>query len=190
MLSAATLRSLGLSQEHFMTLKTLAVALLLGASVTLAQAPAHAQTDPAAAADKPLTVADLANLRAELQSSKKQLTASLLVLTDAEATRFWPIYDRYAAETAAIRDGQATLVAEYVNTFGKYDDKTAADFIARWIDIDAKTTALRARYVPIVGKALPGVKAASFFQIDRRISMAVDLKVASAMPLVQSQAEK
>jgi hypothetical protein len=175
-----------------MNLRILAVTLLLSAGATLA--PAHAQTSapdaPLAVPDRPVTAADLADLRAELQSSKKQLIASLLVLSDAEATRFWPIYDRYAAETAAIRDGQATLVAEYVNTFGKYDDKTAADFIARWIDIDAKTTALRARYVPLVGKVLPGVKAASFFQIDRRISMAVDLKVASAMPLVQSQAEK
>ncbi len=173
-----------------MSLKTLAVALLLGASATLAQAPAHAQTTPAAAAEKPVTAADLADLRAELSSSKKQLTASTLALTDAEATRFWPVYDQYAAEVAKVRDSQATLVAEYVNKFGKYDDKAAADFIARWLDVDARTTALRAKYLPIVGKVLPGVKAASFFQIDRRISMAVDLKVASMMPLVQSQADQ
>jgi len=172
-----------------MTLKAIAVALLLGASAPPVWA--NAQTEAAVAApDKPVTAADLADLRAELQSSKKQLTASLLTLTDAEATRFWPVYDRYAAEAAAIRNGQATLVAEYVNTFGKYDDKAAADFIARWVDIDAKTNALRARYVPIVGKVLPGVKAASFFQIDRRISMAVDLKVASAMPVLQTQTLK
>jgi hypothetical protein len=44
--------------------------------------------------------------------------------------------------------------------------------------------------VPIVGTVLPGVKAATFFQIDRRISMAVDLKVASMLPILQSQVPK
>jgi hypothetical protein len=174
-----------------MSLKTLAVALLLSASVTLAQAPALAQTpDPAAAPDKPLTAADFEGLRAELRSSMKQATAATLTLSDAEATRFWPVYDQYTAELSKVRDGQAVLVAEYINTYGKYDDKAATSFITRWLDIDVKTTAVRAKYVPIVGKALPGVKAATFFQIDRRLNMAVDLKVASELPILQLQSQK
>lgn len=172
-----------------MSLKTIAVALLLSAPFTLA--PAHAQKPaPAtsvATTEKPLTAADLEDLRTELRSSKKQLTAATLKLTDAEATRFWPVYDQYAAEVAGIRNSQSVLVAEYVNNFGKYNDQSATDFITRWLDLDVKTTALRAKYVPIVGKVLPGIKAGSFFQIDRRISMAVDLKIASMLPLLQSQ---
>jgi hypothetical protein len=170
-----------------MNLKIIAVTLLLSAGAAALPAHAQAPVAPVAPADKPLTAADLDELRAELKSSKKQITAATLTLTDAEATRFWPIYDRYATELTGIKNGQYALIAEYANTFGKYDDKTASDYIARWLDIDVKTTALRARYVPIVGKALPGLKAATFFQIDRRISMAVDLKVASMLPILQSQ---
>ena len=172
-----------------MNLKTVAVALVLAVML----APAHAQapsTASVAAADKPITAADLEDLRTELRSSKKQLTAATLKLTDAEATKFWPVYDQYAAEVAGVRNSQAALVAEYANTYGKYNDKTATDFIARWLDLDAKTTALRAKYVPIVGKVLPGVKASTFFQIDRRISMAIDLKIASELPILQSQVPK
>jgi hypothetical protein len=44
--------------------------------------------------------------------------------------------------------------------------------------------------VPIVGAVLPGVKATTFFQIDRRLSMAIDLKVASLLPILQSQVPK
>ncbi|KQY35842.1 hypothetical protein ASD21_00695 [Caulobacter sp. Root1455] len=174
-----------------MTLKTLAVVLLLGAGATLAQAPAHAQTAaptaPMAAPDKPLTAADLEGLRAELRSSKKQVTAATLTLTDAEATRFWPVYDQYAKELTVIKNNQYELIAEYVNTYGKYDDKGAANFIARWLDLDVKTTALRAKYVPIVGKVLPGIKAATFFQIDRRLALAIDLRIASSLPILQLQ---
>jgi hypothetical protein len=41
--------------------------------------------------------------------------------------------------------------------------------------------------VPIVNKVLPGTKAASFFQIDRRLSGLIDLQLASQIPLVQEQ---
>jgi hypothetical protein len=174
-----------------MKFKIVAVSLLLGSSAMLA--PAYAQqtaSTTVATSDKPITPADLENLRTELRSSKKQLTAATLKLTDAEATKFWPVYDQYAAEVAGVRNSQATLVAEYANTYGKYNDKSATDFITRWLDLDARTTALRSKYVPIVGKVLPGAKAATFFQIDRRISMAIDLKIASELPLLQSQVPK
>jgi len=171
--------------------------LLLGAALTPALAPAlgpaFAQVQKAAEAipepTKPMTAADLESLRAELRSSKKQFTASTLKLTDAEATRFWPVYDQYIAELTVINDSRYGLIAEYAGRFGRYDDKAASDFITRWLDVDVKTAALRAKYVPIVGKVLPGVKAATFFQIDRRISMAIDLKVATMLPVLQTQSQ-
>jgi D-alanyl-D-alanine carboxypeptidase len=175
-----------------MIIRTAAATLLLGASFALS--PAYAQstssTTTAQQPDKPMTAADLDALRADLRSSKKQAVASNLTLTDAEATKFWPIYDQYSAELAKINDGQATLIAEYVNNYGKYDDKGAIDFINRWLDLDVKTSALRAKYVPIVAKVLPGIKAATFFQIDRRLSKVLDLQIASKLPLLQYQTAK
>lgn len=175
-----------------MNFRTLAVTLLLGASLAQVPALAHAQSQAApaeamATPDKPLTTADLESLREELRSSRKQIMAATLTLTDAEATRFWPVYDRYAAERTAIKDEQYKLLTEYVNTYGKYDDKGAMSFIDRWLEQDTRLAALRAKYVPAVGKVLPGVKAATFFQIDRRLSMAIDLKLASMLPILETQ---
>jgi hypothetical protein len=175
-----------------MTFKTLGVALLLGASIL--PAPVQAQEPAAevtiAAPSRPLTAADLDGLRAELRSSRKQIMAATLKLTDAEATRFWPVYDRYAADLTLIKNTQYELIAEYANTYGKYDDKAAMAFITRWLDLDVKTTGLRAKYAAQVGKVLPGVKAATFLQIDRRVSMAIDLKITTLLPILQAQARK
>ena len=173
-----------------MSLKTIGAALLL--SATFLSAPAQAQTPtPAemATAGRALTPADLEGLRAELRSSRKQVMAQTLKLSDDEATRFWPVYDKYAAELTKIKDDQYELIAEYANTYGKYDDKAATAFITRWLNIDVRGTALRAKYVPLVGKVLPGVKATTFFQIDRRVSMAIDLRIASLLPVLQTQAQ-
>jgi hypothetical protein len=176
-------------------MKVRLIAATLLASTSLMLAPAHAQTAAApaaasAASDKPLTAADLEGLRADLRSSKKQATAATLNLTDAESTKFWPIYDQYVAELINLNDEKYALIVEYVNTYGKFTDKSAVDFIQRWIDCDGKAAALRSKYVPIVGKVLPGIKTATFFQIDRRLGMAIDLRLSGGMPLLQAQSAR
>lgn len=175
-------------------ISAIGVSLLLvggGSPVALAQVQKTADVSaPAAAPTRPMTAADLESLRAELRSSRKQAVAQTLKLTDAEATRFWPVYDQYAAELTAIKNDQYELIAQYANTYGKYDDKAASEFIRRWIDLDVRTTSLRAKYVPVIGKVLPGVKATTFFQIDRRVSMAIDQKITLLLPLMQYQTER
>jgi hypothetical protein len=49
--------------------------------------------------------------------------------------------------------------------------------------LDIKQTKLRQQYVPV----LPGKKAATFFQLDRRISTMIDLQLTSQLPLAQGQ---
>jgi hypothetical protein len=66
-------------------------------------------------------------------------------------------------------------------------DEQSLSFIRQWLDSDIATAQLRQKYVPIVTKALDGRKSASFFQIDRRIAMMLELQVSSQMPLVQDQ---
>lgn len=60
-------------------------------------------------------------------------------------------------------------------------------FIRQWLDADIATAQLRQKYVPIVSNVLDGKKSATFFQLDRRIAMMIELQVSSQMPLVQSQ---
>ncbi len=48
-------------------------------------------------------------MRKDIRSQKKQLIAANLQLTDAEATKFWPAYDAYTAETTKIGDTRRHL---------------------------------------------------------------------------------
>src|SRR5579863_1173740 len=130
---------------------------------------------------------DIALLRQDIRSKKKQLIAANLVLTDAEATKFWPVYDQYTTELTAISDKKVNLIKDYANGYGKLTDTQAVDLTKRLLDIDAQVTALREKYIPIFNKVIPGVKTATFFQMDRRFSLLMDLQVASQIPLVQSQ---
>jgi Spy/CpxP family protein refolding chaperone len=168
-----------------MSNKLIAVVVLASASFFAVPA-AHAQA--AASKDSPaVTDQDIQLLRQDIRSQKKQLVAANLTLTDAEATKFWPIYDQYAAEMTKIGDQKYALIKEYAQNFGSLTDAQAQSLINRSLALDEATAQLRIKYVPIVNKVLPGTKTATFFQIDRRLSTLIDLQLASQIPLVQQQ---
>ena len=129
----------------------------------------------------------VALLRQDLRSDKKQAIAASLQLTDAEATKFWPVYDQYSAELSKIWDQRYALIKEYANGFGSLTDDQALSLLKRSLSLDDQVVQLLTRYVPIVNKVLPGVKTATFFQLDRYINSLIELQVAKGIPLVQQQ---
>lgn len=130
---------------------------------------------------------DVDLLRKDIRSKKKQLIAANLKLTEAEATKFWPVYDQYMQELIRINDRKYELIKQYSQNWGSITDDQAMIWLRDWLDVDTAVSQLRSKYVPIVRGVLPGKKAATFFQLDRRISMMIDLQVSSQLPLVQSQ---
>jgi hypothetical protein len=134
-----------------------------------------------------LTDQQLALLRKDIRSIKKQLIAANLTLTDTEATKFWPAYEQYSADQGKINNTRTAVIKEYSDGYGTLTDDQADNLIRRWLDTDIAAAELRQKYVPIFRKVLPGKKAATLFQLDRRISMMIDVQLTSQLPLVQSQ---
>jgi hypothetical protein len=126
-------------------------------------------------------------MRKDLRSKRKQLIAANLVLTDTEAAKFWPVYDRYIGELITINDRKFGLIQEYADNWGKLTNEQSLLFTRNWLEMDIAISQLRQKYVPVVAKILEGKKTATFFQLDRRVAMMIDMQVSSQMPLVQEQ---
>ena len=172
--------------------KTLMFVLLLTSNLLLQLTGLQAQTasgqatsarsNPQASLDH-----DVALLRQDVRSEKKQIIAANLELTDTEATRFWPVYDQYSAELTELGDQKYALIKEYAQGFGKLTDEQALSLIKRSLALDEQLAQLRSKYVTIFNKVLPGTKTATFFQMDRRIGALIDLQLAAQIPFVQDQ---
>jgi len=171
----------------------LIVALLfvtsLGATRSLlAQTNSGTQSSSAGAQDKPkITDQDIELLRRDLRAQKKQIVAANLSLTTEQATKFWPVYDQYIAEQTKIHDQKYAVIKEFATSWGTISDAQAEDLTNRALAVDAQVTQLRIKYMPNFLKVLPGKQVATFFQIDRRLQMMVDLQLMSQLPLVQLQ---
>jgi Spy/CpxP family protein refolding chaperone len=129
----------------------------------------------------------MALLRKDIRTIKKQLIAANLTLTDGQATKFWPVYEQYSAEFGKINETRSAVIKEYADGYGQLTDEQADNLIRRWLDLDIAAAQLRQRYVPTFRKVLPGKQAATFFQLDRRLSMMIDVQLTSQLPLAQSQ---
>ncbi len=142
--------------------KMMAMVVLVAGAWLLAAPAGRAQS--AAKSDSPtVTDQDIQLLRQDLRSNKKQFIAANLKLTDAEATKFWPVYDQYAAEMTKLGDQKYALIKEYAQNFGTLNDAQAQTLLNRSLALDEATAQLRIKYVPIINKVLPGTKTATFF---------------------------
>jgi len=170
--------------------KKLVAAVLLGTSWMLFGVASWAQTAmPQESSSRGAVISkqDMELMRKDIRAKRRELTAANLKLTEAEGERFWPVYVQYIKELNAINDKKFALIQDYAENYRTMTNDQALLFIRQWLDFDIATNQLRQKYVPMVSKVLDGRKTATFFQLDRRIAMMIELQVASQMPLVQQQ---
>jgi hypothetical protein len=162
---------------------------LCGTSRALAQEKAAPQAGALVGSGENLPDKQMALMRRQIDSKKKQLIAANLTLTDTEAMKFWPVYDQYSAELKNITETKNALIREYASEYGSLTDEQAESLIRRWLDSDIAAFELRRKYLPIFRKVLPGKVTATFFQVEHRIDAIIDLQLTSQLPLMQSQDE-
>lgn len=127
--------------------------------------------------------ADIQLLRQDLRAQKQKLIAQNLPMTESEAIKFWAMYNRYTDDLRQINDEKFRLVKQYQQEWSTMTNDEALIYIRRWLEVDSQVQQLRLKYVMEISQALPGKKAATFFQLDRRISMMIDVQLASQLPL-------
>jgi hypothetical protein len=164
------------------------VATALGGGTTAGEAK-----KPAAAVQQQVTVEkiisprvtdeDIALLRKDLRAMKMQVIGQNMSLSDAEGQKFWPVYNHYVKDLSEVNDQKYALLKQYAEMWATMTDEDALIYVRHWLEVDGEAQALRLKYVPVVSQVLPGRKAATFFQLDRRLNMIIDLQLFSQIPL-------
>ena len=185
--------------------KTLAAAAFaLAATVATA---AIAQNAPADGANVAAMLA-----QAKTPEGKKQLVASSLALTDAEAKKFWPVYDAYQRKLEANNRRYSLAVEDAVMTSKPISDAyaKALDNLRRERNVALEEYAMRDkpmtnRYAKDLTnellkleeleikdrrkmhnaamRALPPKKAAQYLQIENKLRVSQAYDIAVAFPL-------
>ena len=166
-------------------MKRLAIALVIGASLLLIQSVALAQKSETPASGATVSEQDIELLRSDIRSTKKQIIAANMKLTGAQAEKFWPVYDAYTQETTKLGDGRYALIKEYANHYEDMTDAQAETLVKKMATLDEQTANLRQQWIPKFEKVLSGKQTALFFQLERRITLLLDLQFAANIPIVK-----
>ena len=151
----------------------------------MAAALATGAIPTAIAANNPADLTDMAALRSAVQADKKALVASTLKLTDAEAQKFWPIYDSYQ-RSLDLNNRRVTLVLEGLIAHDKpITDAYAKNIVTELMLVEEANVKARRTMHNRVIKALPAKKAARYLQLENKIRAVEAYDIAAAIPLVQ-----
>jgi hypothetical protein len=183
--------SFAVRKESVNQKKSLVITLML---VAFTAANSLAQNSPAAKNDasKTSTTYDAPQpnpndfmelLRQDVRSEKKQIIAQSMGLSDAEAEKFWPVYDRYAAELSKIYDRKIALLSDYAENYSTMTGEQAENYIRKRGEVEQSIMQLRLKYVSEFRKVLSGRETALFYQLDWRLGLAIDVELIQ-VPLI------
>jgi len=157
----------------------LAAALMLGASAAALRA------EPPSAG--PAAEASLDLLVDAIRANRKALVAVNLELSDDEASRFWPVYDRYQQEIQAIGDRLARVIQDYTASFRDLSNEKAMKLMEEYLAVEADRVQVRRTYLGEFAKTLPGRTVARLYQIENKLDAVIRYDLAAAIPVVEQE---
>jgi len=90
----------------------LATALFVAPTVLIARQAAQSAGSDTHMTEEQVNDASMQLTRQDIRSERKKGVAANMPLTDMEATKFWPVYDRYIEETIKVNDVRFGLLKE------------------------------------------------------------------------------
>jgi Spy/CpxP family protein refolding chaperone len=139
----------------------------------------------ALAQDKAADTAEIQALRAAQKGDKRAYVEHELALTDAEAKRFWPIYDAYQRTLNETGQRRSVALESLMFRDKKMTNLAAKRLVTELMAIDDAESKARRTLRNRLMRALPPLKAARYLQIEDKMQAIRDYDIAANVPLIQ-----
>ena len=157
--------------------KRLSVMFVLSAGLLISRCAAQTSSPGGTDLDS-----EIESLRADLRADKIAIITETMKFTPQESNAFWPIYKKYDAELAQLNDARVRMIKQYAEKYMTLTDADAKQLATQSFDLEARRADLKKRYFKEFNKQISGVTCAKFFQLEHRLDLLVDLKIASELP--------
>src|ERR1700761_4779812 len=141
-------------QSHDSRLVKRSMSKTLSVVVVMVLAGAAFAQQSAQPASRDLNDQEIKALRSDMRSDKKQIIAANMPLSEAQAEKFWPIYEAYRQELAKVGDERQAIVQDYAKNFNSLSDAQADELANRMLAVDASAASLRKEWTPKFRKVL------------------------------------
>jgi hypothetical protein len=123
-------------------------------------------------------------LRADVRQQKAEMMGAVMLLSAADAAKFWPIYNEYDAALAKLNDQRVANIQDYARSYNQMTDQKADELIRNALAYQKQRSELLANTYERVKQALGAITAARFVQVEDQLLSIIDLQIASQLPVV------
>lgn len=127
----------------------------------------------------------LAEVTERSSRDRRRLIAENLHLTDAEAQRFWPLYEQFEKDLLVLTQKRQAIIAKFGENHESMTDAMAREILLGRLAIEDGVARLMRDYLARFERVLPAKKLARYYQIESKIRTAVDAGIEEALPLIQ-----
>ena len=151
--------------------------------------PAPAAAPAAAPATAPAGTTVLKAMYKAVQADKKTYIKSKLNLTDAEAKKFWPIYDAYQRDLDMYNRRRSVALEGLIGLDKPLSDLYAKQLARELIATDeGEIKARRKMQNKLIQiklmSPIPAAKAARYLQLENKMRAVIQYEIATTIPLV------
>jgi hypothetical protein len=125
-------------------------------------------------------------LRADVRQQKAEIMGAVMLLSAADATKFWPIYTDYDAQLTKLNDQRVANIKEYARTYDQMTDQKADELVQNALSYRKQRSELVAKTYDRVKQALGAITAARFVQVEDQLLLIIDLQIASQLPIARA----
>ena len=115
---------------------------------------------------------------------RRAVIAEALQLKGEESTKFWRIYDEYAADKKRVNDRLIKIITDYAANFESLSDELATSLVDDHMDLQSDLLKVRGRYLRKFDRVLPPKTLARFYQVENKLDAVANVLMAQEIPLI------
>jgi len=115
---------------------------------------------------------------------KKDIVNEYMKLSPDQAAKFWPLYEEYNVTRGQIAKDRVGVIGDYAGQLSTLTDAQADDLAKRLFKNDKNLAKLDEKYYKKFSKAVGGVKAAQYLQMEQYFTTSVRSAIQENIPFI------
>jgi hypothetical protein len=130
------------------------------------------------------TTDELAQIRQILGKEKKELIRGFMSLNEADAAKFWPVYDEYSEKRKVLADDRIQILKSYADQYAGMTDDQSKALGKRYFKNESSILKLQQKYYNKISKSVSPLKAMQFMQAEIYIQTTLRSELQDAIPFI------
>ncbi len=125
--------------------------------------------------------------REVLKTEKKAAIMEAMVLTEAESSQFWELYNEFNFELSKVQNMRIKAIKDFADNFENMTDAKTDEIWKNVLTHQQQLLKVKKSYYGKFKKILPAGKAARYFQAENKIEALINARLALDIPLIEAK---